>query len=107
MALTNAQAVAAYAALSQETRLTMVRLLLRAEPHGLAAGEVGEHFDLAPATVSFHLSGLRDAGLVSSQREGRVVRYRADVSALRAISDYLFSECCDGKPEQCLGDVAA
>lgn len=107
MALSNPQAAAAYAALSQESRLTIVRLLLRAEPHGMAVGEIGQHFALAPATLSFHLSGLRDAGLVISQREGRVIRYRANVAALRDISDYLFSECCDGQPEQCRTDTAA
>lgn len=107
MTLTTPEAAAAYAALSQETRLTIVRLLLRAEPHGLSVGEIGQHFELAPATLSFHLGGLRDAGLVSSQREGRVIRYRADVQALRNISDYLFSGCCDGRPAQCLDDLAA
>ena len=107
MTLSSSQAASAYAALSQETRLTIVRLLLRAEPTGVSVGEIGQHFELAPATLSFHLAGLRDAGLVSSQREGRVIRYRADVQALRQISDYLFSECCAGQPAQCLDDLAA
>ena len=101
MPLTSAQASLAFAALSQETRLTIVRLLLRQEPGGLAAGEIGQHFDLAPATLSFHLGGLRDAGLVSSTREGRVIRYRANIDAIREISEYLFDECCHGQPQQC------
>ena len=72
------EAVGALAALAQETRLLIFRLLIQAGPEGEAAGRIGEELDVPPATLSFHLKELNHAGLVSSRQEGRFIYYAAD-----------------------------
>jgi ArsR family transcriptional regulator, arsenate/arsenite/antimonite-responsive transcriptional repressor len=90
------QALLALAALAQETRLAIYRLLVEAGPEGMAAGSIGEALDLPPATLSFHLAGLARAGLAQSRNEGRFVIYSADYQAMNSLVGYLTDNCCQG-----------
>lgn len=90
------QAVQALSALAQDTRLAVFRLLVQAGPEGMAAGQIGEKLDLAPATLSFHLAGLARAGLARSRQEGRFVIYSADFAAMNALVGFLSENCCGG-----------
>jgi DNA-binding transcriptional ArsR family regulator len=94
---TTGAAVASLAALAQPTRLTIFRLLVEYAPDGLTAGAIASALDLAPATLSFHLKELANAGLVADQREGRHIRYRADIATMNALIGYLTDHCCRGR----------
>lgn len=91
------QAIDALAALAQETRLKVYRLLVEAGPQGRAAGEIGEELDLPPATLSFHLAHLARAGLAKGRQEGRFIIYSADYQNMDALVGYLTENCCGGK----------
>ena len=102
------RALAAFAALSQETRLRIVRLLVQAGPEGLAAGAIGAAMDGASSSrMSFHLAQLEQAGLVQSRREGRSILYSAVYGTLADLVGFLMRDCCDGHPEVCAPAVAA
>ncbi|MBB6307173.1 ArsR/SmtB family transcription factor [Xanthobacter tagetidis] len=108
MSVTEAEALAAFAALSQETRLAIVRLLVRAGPEGMPAGAVGEALGGASSSrLSFHLAHLEQAGLVRSRREGRSIIYSAVYPTLSGLVAFLMRDCCDGHPEVCAPAVAA
>src|ERR1700726_5017843 len=98
----NANAVAALAALAQDNRLDVYRLLVQAGPEGLPAGRVAEELDLAPNTLTFHFDRLRDAGLVTVRREGRSMIYAARFDTMNALLGYLTDNCCQGNAAQCL-----
>ena len=87
-------AVAALAALAQDTRLAVYRLLVQQGPSGMAAGEIAASVGTSPATLSFHLKELSHAGLVSSRQEGRFVYYAANFDAMNALIAYLTENCC-------------
>ncbi|HET6806912.1 MAG TPA: metalloregulator ArsR/SmtB family transcription factor [Frateuria sp.] len=89
-------ALAALSALGHESRLTAFRRLVQAGPEGLSVGELRGHLDLPPATLTAHLNVLRAAGLVRDQREGRVIRVRADYAQMDALIAYLTENCCAG-----------
>jgi ArsR family transcriptional regulator, arsenate/arsenite/antimonite-responsive transcriptional repressor len=89
-------AIRALGALAHESRLAIYRLLVQAGPAGLAVGAIGDKLDLAPATLSFHLTGLRHAGLVSERREGRTLYQAADFGAMNGLIGYLSENCCQG-----------
>jgi DNA-binding transcriptional ArsR family regulator len=91
-----ADAVSSLAALAQESRLAIYRLLVQAGPDGLAVGELRERLDLPPATLTAHLNVLRAAGLVSDLREGRSIRVRADYARMEALIAFLTENCCAG-----------
>jgi ArsR family transcriptional regulator, arsenate/arsenite/antimonite-responsive transcriptional repressor len=91
------QAVQALSALAQDTRLGIYRLLVQAGPEGMAAGQIGEKLDLAPATLSFHLAALVRAGLAASRQDGRFVIYSADFQAMNALVGFLSENCCGGR----------
>ncbi|MCS5636183.1 MAG: metalloregulator ArsR/SmtB family transcription factor [Myxococcota bacterium] len=91
-------AVSALAALAQETRLDVFRLLVRSGPEGLAPGRLADLLELPPATLSFHLKELRSAGLVVCQREGRSRIYRPDFEAMNQLVGFLTESCCQGVP---------
>lgn len=95
------QALDAFAALSQETRLRMVRLLVQAGPEGLAAGVVGEAVGASSSNASFHLSHLERAGLIRSRREARSIIYSVDLTGLAGLIRFLMEDCCRGQPEIC------
>jgi ArsR family transcriptional regulator, arsenate/arsenite/antimonite-responsive transcriptional repressor len=99
--ISSAHALAALAALGQPTRLDIFRLLMRREPHGLAAGAIADSIGCPPNTLSSHLSILARSGLVRGTRDGRSIVYRADVEGMRALVTFLITDCCDGHPEVC------
>ena len=91
-------AVAALAALAQDNRLDVFRLLVQAGPEGMAAGAVADALDLAPNTLTFHFDRLRAAGLVTVRREGRSMIYAAQYDAMNTLLGYLTENCCQGQP---------
>lgn len=94
-------ALSALAALGQETRLDIFRLLVRAGDEGVPAGEIATRLGAVQNTVSSHLKALAQAGLVHPERDGRIVRYVADMTGFRDLLAYLMEDCCDGAPELC------
>ena len=98
----NAQAVAALAALAQETRLSIYRLLVQAGPQGVPAGRIGETLEVPAATLSFHLKELSHAGMVASRQDGRFIFYSADYQQMAALMSFLTENCCQGMPQECL-----
>lgn len=94
-------AIAAFAALSQSTRLDVFRLLVRAGSDGMGAGEIAEALDVRQNTMSTNLAQLLRAGLVRNRREGRGVRYFADMEGMRGLIAFLMEDCCGGAPENC------
>jgi ArsR family transcriptional regulator len=94
-------AVAALAALAQDNRLDIFRLLVQAGSEGLPAGRVAEALDLAPNTLTFHFDRLRVAGLVTVRRAGRSMIYAARYEAMNALLAYLTENCCRGGAEPC------
>jgi protein-tyrosine-phosphatase/DNA-binding transcriptional ArsR family regulator len=103
MDITNAQD--AFAALAQPTRLKAFRKLLAVHPDGLPAGEISSICEVPHNTMSTHLTVLLNAGLVTVERDGRVMNYRADVRGFRGLIRFMASDCCQGRPELC-GDLA-
>ena len=89
-------ALSALSALGHETRLSAFRALVQAGPDGLAVGELRERLDLPPATLTAHLNVLRAAALVHDEREGRVIRVRANYPQMNALIGYLTENCCAG-----------
>ncbi|PSC05652.1 transcriptional regulator [Alsobacter soli] len=94
-------AVPAFAALAQETRLQIVRLLVKAGPDGMAAGALGEAVGATSSRLSFHLKELEHAGLVTSRRQSRSIIYSASFSGLGEVLRFLTEDCCQGHPEVC------
>src|SRR5271170_6172276 len=94
-------ALAALAALAQDNRLDVFRLLVQAGPDGMAAGHVAEKLDLAPNTLTFHFDRLRDAGLVTVRRDGRSMIYAARFETMNDLLAFLTENCCGGAPEKC------
>jgi ArsR family transcriptional regulator, arsenate/arsenite/antimonite-responsive transcriptional repressor len=90
--------VAALAALAQDNRLDVFRLLVEAGPEGMPAGAVATALDLAPNTLTFHFDRLRTAGLVTVRREGRSMIYAAQFETMNALIGYLTDNCCGGIP---------
>ena len=93
-------AVTALAALAQDNRLDVFRLLVQAGPDGLAAGTIAERLSLAPNTLSFHFDRLRQAGLVTVKREGRSLIYAARYEGMNDLLGYLTENCCEGTSKQ-------
>ncbi|KQZ13983.1 MULTISPECIES: helix-turn-helix transcriptional regulator [unclassified Mesorhizobium] len=94
-------ATGALAALGQETRLDVFRLLVKAGPSGVAAGEIADRLGAVQNTTSAHLKILVHAGLIRSERDGRTIRYRADMTGFRDLLAFLMEDCCNGSPELC------
>ncbi len=91
-------ALTALKALAQESRLAAFRLLIQAGDPGMAVGDLREALSIPPATLTAHLNILRSAGLVLDQREGRVIRIRADYSRMNSLQAFLTENCCQGAP---------
>jgi ArsR family transcriptional regulator len=94
-------AVAILAALAQDNRLDVFRLLVEAGPEGMPAGHIAASLRLPPNALTFHLGRLRDAGLVTARRNGRSVIYAAAFAAVNSLVSYLTDHCCQGRPELC------
>ena len=102
-------ALLALAALGQDTRLDVFRLLVRAGDDGMLAGEISAELDVRQNTMSANLSVLLNAGLVRNERQGRAIRYYADMDRMRGLLSFLLEDCCGGRPELCqplLADLA-
>lgn len=91
-------AIAALAALAQDTRLCIYRLLVRTGPTGLAASKIGEELGIAPSSLSFHLKELNHAGLITPRPEGRFVIYSANFATMNSLMAFLTDSCCGGNP---------
>ena len=91
-------AVAALAALAQDNRLDVFRLLVQAGPEGMPAGAVATALDLAPNTLTFHFDRLRGAGLVTVRRDGRSMIYAAQFETMNSLLAFLTDNCCGGAP---------
>jgi ArsR family transcriptional regulator len=95
-------ALAALAALAQDNRLDVFRLLVEAGPEGMPAGSVAAALKLAPNTLTFHFDRLRDAGLVTVRRDGRSMIYAARYDTMNALLAYLTENCCRGSDDKCM-----
>ena len=95
------QALSAFAALSQETRLRVLRHLVIAGPQGLGAGTIAERVEVSPSNLSFHVKELERAGLISARRDGRSIIYCADFAGLSDLVRFLLEDCCSSHPEIC------
>jgi ArsR family transcriptional regulator, arsenate/arsenite/antimonite-responsive transcriptional repressor len=99
-------AILALAALAQNTRLEVFRLLVRHEPKGLAAGEIARVVAVPGNTLSAHLNVLSHAGLVRRERHSRSIVYRAEISRLRELASFLIEDCCGGQTDLCAPLIA-
>ena len=89
-------------ALGHPVRLAILRLVVQGGSDGTAAGEIQSHVDMPASTLSHHLKRLVDSGLLKSRNEGTFHYYSAEYPALRALTDYLWEDCCKrGKPSCC------
>lgn len=104
----NARAVISLFGLAHAGRLDIFRLLVRAGPRGVAAGEIARSLDVAPNSLSANLKVLRQAGLIESRREGRWIIYAAVFSAMSDLVGFLLEDCCGGSASVCapLADIA-
>jgi DNA-binding transcriptional ArsR family regulator len=96
------KALSALAALGQETRLDVFRLVVRLAPEGLPAGEIAQRLGVVQNTMSAHLAVLARAGLVSADRQGRVIKYTAGLANMRELLSFLMQDCCQGAPDICV-----
>ena len=94
-------AVVALAALAQDSRLDVFRLLVQAGPEGMPAGEIARALKLSPSVLTFHFDRLRMAGLVTVRRDGRSMIYAARFETMNALLGYLTENCCKGLPDTC------
>jgi DNA-binding transcriptional ArsR family regulator len=90
------QALLAFAALSQDTRLRVVRHLVRAGPKGVPAGALAEGLGISPSNLSFHLKELDRAGIIAARREARSIFYTVNYDSLRGLIRFLMEDCCGG-----------
>lgn len=87
--------------LSSKVRLEVFRLLVKHAPTGLVAGEIASQLNIPATNLSFHLKAMAYADLVNVTQEGRYQRYRANLTVMQALIDFLTTECCAGQPEKC------
>ncbi len=88
--------ITALAALAQESRLAVFRLLVQVGPDGMAASKIGEQLSISPSSLSFHLKELSHAQLVNSRHEGRFVIYSANFDTMNGLIGFLTENCCSG-----------
>jgi ArsR family transcriptional regulator len=94
-------ALDAFAALSQATRLDVFHLLIKAGDAGMSAGDISDTLKVRQNTMSANLSILARAGMIRSTREGRSIRYFADMDGMRGLLAFLMEDCCGGRPDLC------
>ena len=94
-------AVNALSALAHPLRLQVFRMLVATAPEGVPAGTIAENLGVAASSLSFHLSQLQQAGLVTATRHQRFILYATDIGATRELMEFLTADCCDGRPELC------
>lgn len=96
--MTETEVVKALAALAQETRLRVFRLLVVAGAQGLMPTHIAEQLGVPPTALSFHLKELSHAGLIAAERNGRTLTYRAQFAHMNSLLGYLTEQCCGGQP---------
>jgi ArsR family transcriptional regulator, arsenate/arsenite/antimonite-responsive transcriptional repressor len=101
-----ALATTLFESLASGVRLDVFRLLVKHAPDGLVAGEISSALTVPPNNLSFHLKAMTYANLVTVTQEGRFQRYRANLSVMQALIDYLTAECCAGQPDCCFDTSA-
>lgn len=94
-------ALSAFGALGQKTRLDVFRLLVQVGPAGMTAGEISASLNVRQNTMSTNLAVLVQAGLLRNRREGRSIRYWADMEGMRGLLGFLMEDCCGGTPAHC------
>lgn len=94
-------AIEAFAALAQDSRLAVFRMLVVEELNGLPVGEISRRLDIVPSTLSGHLAVLKRAGLLKSTRHQREIHYAANLESIGGLLRFLLEDCCDGKVENC------
>ncbi|NLC24126.1 MAG: helix-turn-helix transcriptional regulator [Oxalobacter sp.] len=95
------KAAVLFEALSSDIRLDVFRLLVKNAPDGLVAGQIARQLDIPSTNLSFHLKAIMHAGLVSMEKEGRFVRYRANIPLMLDMIGFLTEQCCSENPEVC------
>jgi ArsR family transcriptional regulator, arsenate/arsenite/antimonite-responsive transcriptional repressor len=101
------EAITALAALAQATRLRAFRALVQAGPQGMTPTALAERLDASTTTLSFHLKELHRAGLITQERDGRHLIYRAAFARMNGLLDYLTEHCCEGQPCELTTDASA
>ncbi|MES2760046.1 MAG: metalloregulator ArsR/SmtB family transcription factor [Pseudomonadota bacterium] len=91
-------AIGALAALAQESRLAVFRLLVQAGPDGIAASKIADQLGVPPSSLSFHLKELTHAGLIVPRQDGRFIMYSADFATMNGLIGFLTENCCGGSP---------
>jgi len=100
-------AILALSALAQSTRLECFSRLVKALPEAITAGDLATALGVPQNTLSTHLALLAQAGLVSSERQGRSILYRAEIQGLQSLVGFLLQDCCAGRPDICAPVLAA
>lgn len=104
--MNNQRATSIFECLASAIRLDIFRLLVKTGPQGLVAGKIASLLQLPPTNLSFHLKALTQAGLLTVTQEGRFQRYRASMTLMSDLINYLTAECCAGHSENCLNSMA-
>ena len=99
-------AIDAFAALAQDSRLAVYRLLVREGPDGLPVGEISRKLDIVPSTLSGHLGVLKRARLLKSTRHKRQIHYAANLDAMSDLVRFMLEDCCNGRVEHC-GEIVS
>ncbi len=96
-----------FESLASGVRLDVFRLLVKHAPDGLVAGEISASLSIPSTNLSFHLKALAHASLVTVTQEGRYQRYRANLTVMQSLIDYLTAECCAGQPDFCFDTTSS
>ncbi|MEE9335455.1 MAG: metalloregulator ArsR/SmtB family transcription factor [Granulosicoccaceae bacterium] len=99
--MNNEDAIEAFTALAQETRLSVFRLLVQEVPNGLPVGEISRQLEIVPSTLSGHLGVLKRAGLLNSTRYQREIHYAANLEGVGALIRFIIKDCCNGQVRNC------
>lgn len=95
------KAIDAFAALAQESRMAIYRMLVREVPNSLRVGEISRRLNIVPSTLSGNLAVLKRAGLLKSIRHQREIHYSADIGAMNELVGFMLQDCCNGQVENC------
>lgn len=99
-------AIEAFAALAQESRLSIFRVLVKEEPQGLPVGEISRRLNIVPSTLSGHLGILKRAGLLKSTRHQREIHYATNLESMSDLIRFVLEDCCSGQVENC-GEIVS
>lgn len=99
--MTEEQAIEALLGMAHEHRMRIFKMLMKRGPSGMPAGMIAEYLGISRSNVSFHLTQMDRAGLLTSRREFRNVFYAVSIDGVRQLMTYLTEDCCDSRPELC------